>query len=122
PPGAYRLIASRPAPTSTSPTYGTAQERAIFAGSDATLVLPGLTRVRGRVVTSSGAPVTRFGVSLAPGRFPPDRALFPPPRQLAADDGRFALDEVPEGSYRLQITGPGIAETIVAEPFEVGGE
>lgn len=120
PPGPYRLIASRPSPTSTSPTYGTAQERGILPGSDATLMLPALSALRGRVVAANGAPISEFGVSLAPGNFQPNTKMFPPPHWFAAKDGRFVLREIPDGNYRLLVTGPGLSDTLT-DPFDVAG-
>ncbi|RMH39140.1 MAG: carboxypeptidase regulatory-like domain-containing protein [Deltaproteobacteria bacterium] len=121
PPGAYRLIASRAMPTSTSPTYGTAQVRPVFPGDDATIVLPKLTAVRGRVVLRGGSPVREFGVSLALGHLKNAPEMFPPPKWFVAPDGRFVLARVPDGRYRLRVTGPGIEDTYIEEPFEVDG-
>src|SRR6185369_10121782 len=76
-------------------------------------VLQPAGRITGRVVDEAGRPIDAFRV-LARARA---RAGYGPmPRDnFAAEDGRFALEDVGEGEYVVDVTAPDRAPAVVSD-------
>jgi hypothetical protein len=106
PEGAYSLDGERATATSVPANYGTGRQQVVRTGEDTRVVVPSLGRLRGRVVTDTGA-AARVQLSLAIGGARADESMYPPGRGFA--DGRFELGEVPAQTYSVQITGDAIA-------------
>ena len=109
PEGLYTLSASRPVATAAPPSFGSAWKHKVSTGESATLTVPGLGSVRGRVVFEEGSPATEFGVSFAVQSATLTGDSFTPPRLVASQDGSFEIGELPARTYALEIRGQGVA-------------
>lgn len=97
----------------SAPGMGRAQRKAEAGASGVDFVLQPAGRIAGRVVDEAGRPVDAFRVV---ARMRARSGYGPMPRDnFAGDDGRFALEDVGEGEYVVDVTAPERAPAVVSD-------
>lgn len=100
PDGTYRLRAARSEMSATQWTQS--GQQAAVGDTNVKLILPANGKIKGVVSYAEGAHPPLFTVTTA----------YPPGTPFSTDDGQFALDEVPPGTYDVTIRGPGFADYV----------
>lgn len=113
---------------------GSARLAGVVAPADGVeLIVEGAGRIGGRVLdAATGQAVTDFEVSyrFAEGAGGPGRMILRlgsndgpgRPKQVHADDGRFTLENVPPGKWRVQAVAKGYPSTSADVTLDDGGE
>jgi hypothetical protein len=116
-PGTYLVTARKEG------LYGAVAQPIVLGETDAIdgleLAVSATFALRGRVTSAAGAPVPSARIRLAPGDGAA-RDRGPHPLALTDDQGRYLLDGVPPGNYRIVLTADGHASR--EEPISVAGD
>jgi len=101
--------------TARNPTSGVIGTTVVAHAGEATLIqLAATVTVRGRAITTGGAPITSLDVAVRD---------FRGDHHLTADDGRFTIDDldVAAGKYVVRLSGDGIAARELEVPVTAPG-
>ncbi len=117
--GRYKIAARRPVASSVAPAYGTTFVYGVATGSSVDLTLPVSGGIRGRVLYEDGSPVRSYRVGIVRvSRKYPER-VFEPGHEVTAEDGSFAITDIPRGDYALEIWGKELVTLRVAGPVKI---
>jgi protocatechuate 3,4-dioxygenase beta subunit len=111
--GAYTLIVS-------SAGYGEARREVPTGAQNAVITLRRGGSVSGQVVDDGGKPVEVFSVSVRETHREHDLQVFKAPTSVEDAGGRFTVDDLPEGTYAVEVFAegkrPGSANDVAVTP------
>jgi protocatechuate 3,4-dioxygenase beta subunit len=112
--GVYRV-------TARATGYGEAS-RQLDAGSEKVeLVLAPAGSISGQAVDDEGRPIETFRVDSRPIASSPSAPTAPRSLEVSSADGRFSLEDVPEGTHVLSVSAPERVSAAVSNVKVAGG-